>query len=164
MQILLASYMHVDGEVKTSCFIKHLIGGGKTSGCLISLTEETSIFLSHRIHSECECDVQSRPHSLCKPEKQNWNDAFTGCNQQLLIVYLDWMWYLPCLLFVTFTISKQAVKVTIGKFSSAPRQSNISVFISLGWKVRWAITSKMGLALKDIYEQACQNRTYILFQ
>lgn len=44
---------------------------------------------------------------------------------------------LPCLLFVASLISKQAVKVTIGKFSSVvPTQSIFSMLITFGSKDR----------------------------
>lgn len=57
------------------------------------------------------------------------------------------------MLFVVSTISKQAVRVTIGKVSSVlPRQSIWSVFISLGRKDRCAVTLKTGLDLKDIHQ------------
>lgn len=143
-----SSYRHGDGKVQTCFFINQIIGRRKTPDCPVSLTEKTSMWLSHWINTERVHDAQS---GFCCPYKcirQDLNNTVTAA--VLNIILWDEMSTLPPLLFVASSFSKQTVKVTMCKCSPVLNtQSIFSVLITSGWNDMWALTLKTGLDLKD---------------
>lgn len=75
-----SSYWHVDGVVEAGVISLQIVGNSMIPSFLVSLTEETSIRLPHRIHIEHVEDVKSGAVCPCKGMQQDCNNTLIGCS------------------------------------------------------------------------------------